>query len=145
MSVLQVVYLLNALWFSAAFVQFSVAQQNTLKILVPREARQDPLIPTLSASVAFLGGMNLAIAAFCGLLVFTRTLFVDSKERAVLLVFLSLCNFSQFFFNVPVLLRGGRRGVALWPVLQGPMLKIFVIDGTLTLIDGVGAFLVWPA
>ena len=145
MSALRFVYLLNALWFTCAFVQFSVAQQNTLKILVPREARQDPLVPTLSAAVTFLGGMNLALAALCGFLVFTRTLFTEPLERAVLLAFLSLCNFSQFFFNLPVLMRGGRRGVALWPVLQGPMLLIFVIDGTLTLLDGVGAFLVLPA
>ena len=55
------VLLLNALWFGAAFIQFSIAQGNTLKILVPREERGNPIAPTLSASVAFLGGINLPI------------------------------------------------------------------------------------
>jgi len=55
------VLLLNALWFSGAFIQFSIAQHNTLKILVPREERGNPIAPTLSASVAFLGAINLPI------------------------------------------------------------------------------------
>ena len=55
------VLLLNALWFGGAFIQFSIAQGNTLKILVPREERGNPIAPTLSASVAFLGGINLPI------------------------------------------------------------------------------------
>ena len=55
------VLLLNALWFGAAFIQFSIAQGNTLKILVPREERGNPIAPTLSASVAFLGAINLPI------------------------------------------------------------------------------------
>jgi len=55
------VLLLNTLWFGGAFIQFSVAQGNTLKILVPREERGNPIAPTLSASVAFLGAINLPI------------------------------------------------------------------------------------
>src|SRR5215217_3797598 len=51
------VLLLNALWFGGAFIQFSIAQGNTLKILVPREERGNPIAPTLSASVAFLGAV----------------------------------------------------------------------------------------
>jgi hypothetical protein len=36
-----IILLLNTLWFGGAFIQFSIAQGNTLKILVPREgARQ---------------------------------------------------------------------------------------------------------
>jgi len=49
------VLFLNALWFGGAFIQFSVAQRNTLKILLPREERSNPIAPTLAASVAFLG------------------------------------------------------------------------------------------
>ena len=37
------VLLLNALWFGGAFIQFSIAQHNTLKILVPREERGNPI------------------------------------------------------------------------------------------------------
>ena len=35
----------NALGFCAAFVQFSLAQNNTVKILVPREERGNPIYP----------------------------------------------------------------------------------------------------
>ena len=51
-----------------------------------------------------------------------------------------LCHFSQFVYNVPVLMRGGRVGVAYWPVLKGPMLRIFVIDAAL-FVANLGAAL----
>jgi hypothetical protein len=38
---------------------------------------------------------------------------------------------SQFFFNLPIALGGGRRGDTLWNVLSGPMLLIFVVDAAL--------------
>ena len=140
--ILQLIYLLNAAWFTAALIQFSVAQNSTLKILVPREARGDALAPTIKAAVAFLGGLNGALAVFCILLAAQPHLFAQPAERTAILLFLALANFSQFFFNLPVLARGGRKGVAYWPVLSGPMLRIFVIDGLLTLIDGVAAIFV---
>ena len=39
------------------------------------------------------------------------------------------------------LMRGGRVGVAYWPVLQGPMLRIFVIDAVLFAANLVAALL----
>jgi hypothetical protein len=140
-SAVEIVFLLNGLWFSAAFVQFSIAQSNSAKVLVPREARDNPLVPTIKASVAFLGGMNFALAALALYLASGPELFAEPAEQTVLLLFFALANFSQFVFNVPVLARGGRVGVAYWPVLSGPMLKIFVIDGSLTVIDAVAAFM----
>jgi len=38
-------------------------------------------------------------------------------------------------------MRGGRIGVAYWPVLKGPMLRIFVIDATLFAANLVAALL----
>lgn len=126
------VLILNALWFGGAFVQFGIAQRNTLKILVPREERGNPIAPTLSASVAFLGGMNLPIGLLSLYLVAIRPPFFQSVEaQLALFLFFSACHFSQFIYNVPVLMRGGRVGVAYWPVLKGPMLRIFVIDAAL--------------
>jgi len=127
-----IVLLLNALWFGAAFVQFSIAQNNTLKILVPREERKNPIAPTLSASVAFLGGMNLPIGLLSLYLLVARPAFFQAVEaQLALFLFFAACHFSQFVYNVPVLMRGGRVGVAYWPVLKGPMLRIFVIDASL--------------
>jgi hypothetical protein len=126
------VLLLNALWFGAAFVQFSVFKRNTLKILVPREERGNPIAPTLSASVAFLGGINLPIGLLSLYLLSVRPPFFGTIDaQLALFLFFGACHFSQFAYNLPVLMRGGRVGVAYWPVLKGPMLRIFVIDATL--------------
>ena len=38
-------------------------------------------------------------------------------------------------------MRGGRVGVAYWPVLKGPMLRIFVIDAVLFVANLVVVFL----
>ena len=125
------VLILNTLWFSAAFVQFSVAQSNTLKILVPREERGNPIAPTLSASVAFLGGINLPIGLLSLDLLARPSFFGADDAQLALFLFFAACHFSQFAYNLPVLIRGGRVGVAYWPVLKGPMLRIFVIDAML--------------
>jgi hypothetical protein len=140
MTALQFIFLLNGLWFTAAFVQFSIAQGNTVKILVPREARDNLLVPTVSAGVSFLGGMNAALAVFALYLATGPAHFRDPMEQCILLIFFALANFSQFFFNLPILLRGGRIGIAYWPVLSGPMLLIFVIDAILTVVDAVAAY-----
>ena len=126
------ILLLNALWFGGAFIQFSVAQANTLKILLPREERSNPIAPTLAASVAFLGGINLPIGLLSLYLLAVRPSFFQPIEaQLALFLFFAACHFSQFAYNLPVLMRGGRVGVAYWPVLKGPMLRIFVIDAAL--------------
>jgi hypothetical protein len=126
------ILLLNTLWFGGAFIQFSIAQNNTLKILVPREERGNLIAPTLSASVAFLGGINLPIGLLSlYLLVFRPPFFQTMDAQLPLFLFFAACHFSQFVYNLPVLMRGGRVGVAYWPVLKGPMLRIFAIDAIL--------------
>ena len=136
------VLLLNTLWFGGAFIQFSIAQGNTLKILVPREERGNPIAPTLSASVAFLGAMNLPIGLLSlYLLLFRPSFFQAIDAQLALFAFFSACHFSQFVYNLPVLMRGGRIGVAYWPVLTGPMLRIFVIDAVLFVANLAAALL----
>lgn len=136
----QILFLLNGLWFFAAFIQFSIAQTNTAKILVPREARDNALVPTIKASVAFLGGMNLALALLAFYLATAPAAFAGAEQQIVLFAFFAAANFSQFWFNVPVAVRGGRIGQAYWPVFSGPMLTIFVIDAALAVADAVAAF-----
>ena len=77
------VLLLNALWFGGAFIQFSIAQGNTLKILVPREERGNPIAPTLSASVAFLGAINLPIGLLSLYLLAFRPPFFGGTTRSL--------------------------------------------------------------
>jgi hypothetical protein len=141
MTIPKFVLMLNGLWFIAAFVQFSLAQRNTLKILVPRNQRENPIAPTVSAAVAFLGGMNLPIGLLSLFLLFANPGWFRAQEAGVtLFFFFSACHFSQFFYNLPVLARGGRVGDAYWPVLAGPMLRIFVIDATLMTANAIMAF-----
>ncbi|KRR08845.1 hypothetical protein CQ12_26905 [Bradyrhizobium jicamae] len=142
MRLSDIILLLNTLWFGGAFIQFSIAQGNTLKILVPREERENPIAPTLSASVAFLGGMNLPIGLLSFyLLLFRPPFFGAFDAQLALFLFFAACHFSQFAYNLPVLMRGGRVGVAYWPVLKGPMLRIFVIDAALFVANLVVALL----
>ena len=135
------VLFLNTLWFCGAFIQFSIAQGNTLKILVPREERGNPIAPTLSASVAFLGGINLPIGLLSLYLLARPPFFHAIDAQLALFLFFAACHFSQFAYNLPVLMRGGRIGVAYWSVLKGPMLRIFVIDAVLFVANLVVAFL----
>lgn len=134
-----VVLVLNALWFGAAFRYFSLTPDTAAKALVPRSARDSPLFKTVSAAGRFLGGMNFAFAAFAILLLLNSSLFPEAKQLALFAAVFSLAHASQFAFNVPVALGGGRQGEALWPVLTGPMLFIFVVDGTLMVANAVVA------
>lgn len=139
------VLLLNALWFCGAFIQFSIAQPNTLKILVPREERGNPIAPTLSASVAFLGAINLPIGLLSLYLLLLRPAFFQAIDaQLALFAFFAACHFSQFAYNLPVLMRGGRVGAAYWPVLKGPMLRIFVTDAALFVANLLAALLLLP-
>jgi hypothetical protein len=44
---------------------------------------------------------------------------------------------------VPIALRGGRQGESFWPVLHGPMLFIFLVDGTPALANLLVAVGLW--
>jgi hypothetical protein len=82
--------------------------------------------------VAFLGGLNLPIGLLSLYLILFRPPFFQADDaQLALFLFFAACHFSQFAYNLPVLMRGGRVGVAYWPVLKGPMLRIFVIDAML--------------
>jgi hypothetical protein len=140
-----IVTVLNALWFGVAFQYFSLIPNTAAKILVPKSARDSPLFTTVSASVRFLGGMNFAFAAFAILLLLNASLFPEPKQLALFAAVFSLAHASQFAFNAPVALGGGRQGESLWPVLSGPMLFIFVVDATLMAANAVVAAVLFVA
>ncbi|WP_394780005.1 hypothetical protein [Undibacterium sp.] len=134
---ISIIFALNVVWFGAAFRYFSLTPDTAARLLVPKSARSSPLFGTVSASVRFLGGMNFAFAAFAALLLANRALFPDARQMALFAGVFSIAHASQFVFNLPVALRGGRQGESLWPVLSGPMLFIFVTDLTLMVANGV--------
>lgn len=129
------VLLVNALWFLAGFVQFTLKERSTVRMLVARPQRDDALVPTLAASVRFLGGMNLALAVLATICALSRSLFAGPADRAVLFAFFALVHATQFGCNVPVLRARRRAPNAYWPVLSGPMRFIFIVDGSLAVTD----------
>jgi hypothetical protein len=125
---------LNVLWFGAGFHYFSIQQVAAAKVLVPKTSRASPLFLTVAASVRFLGGMNLALAALC-LLMLVTPLFGTADQRSALLLVLAIAHGSQVYFNIPIVCGGGRQGEALWDVHRGPMKFIFIGDSTLTVAN----------
>jgi len=92
---------------------------------------------TISTTLTMIGGLSI-LAATAGVSIgrdaagaIDPVFFQPVEAQLVLFLFFAACHFSQFAYNLPVLLRGGRVGVAYWPVLKGPMLRIFVIDAAL--------------
>ena len=132
------------IWFLMGFRYFSFQQEAAAKLLIPESNRGSPIFQTTAAAVRFLGGMNAAFALLSAILlvlaVAGSTLFNSPEERGTLLLVLAAAHFSQFAFNVPVLINGERQGDVYWPVLSGPMLLIFVVDAAETIICvGAGA------
>jgi hypothetical protein len=133
----------SILWFSAAFRYFGFQHFAAAKVLIPHSQRASPIFPTTAASIRFLGGMNGAFASLSLLLIIAfvsgSSLFEDPLERACLMLILAMAHFSQFAFNVPILMNGERQGDSYWYVRSGPMLFIFVVDIVATLICLVSA------
>jgi hypothetical protein len=129
----------SLLWFGEAFRYFSFQQFAASKVLVPASARSSPIFLTLAASIRFLGGMNGAFALMSAVLLICALTgseaFVDADERGILLCVLAAAHFSQFVFNLPILLAGERQGESYWYVRSGPMLFIFVVDALETVIN----------
>ena len=134
------VFALNALWFGAAFKFFSINPQRAAALLVPQNADLNiptPMLPTLAASLRFLGGMNFALAAFAILLLCNQALFPHSKQVALFALVFAIAHASQFICNVPIAIQNYRGNTSLWWVLKGRMLFIFVVDFMLMLANAV--------
>ena len=123
---LEMVLVLNALWFAMGFHLFSLRSKVFAKVVVAREHRNTPVFETLILSGKFLGGFNLAFLVLNVLLLLNTSLFDKDKQWAVLLFSIAVAHATQFAFNVPVTLRN-RRGEGAWQV-TGLMLFIFVTD-----------------
>ena len=144
-SVFTVILVLNALWFGVAFGYFSLTPNTAARLLVPESARESPLFPTIAASVQFLGGMNLAFSTFAVLVLLNSSLFPKPGQRALFAGVFSLAHASQAVSNLAVVLRGGRVGESLWPVLSGPMAFIFIVDVALMVANAaLAAMLLAP-
>jgi hypothetical protein len=126
-----IIFALNAIWFGAAFKFFSINPQRAARLLVPAKVdalNPPPLLPTLTASLRFLGGMNLALAVFAILLLLNQADFPHHRQVALFAAVFAVAHASQFAYNVPIALQNYRGNADLWWVLKGRMLVIFTVD-----------------
>lgn len=123
---LEMVLLVNTVWFAMGFHAFSIRHRIFAKIMVPREHRDTPVFDILAESGRFLGGFNFAFAVFNILLLTNLDLFPSDAQRAIFLLVFAIAHGSQFIFNVPIAIQN-RRGGGVWQV-KGMMLFIFITD-----------------
>ena len=132
---LDVVLVLNALWFAAGFHLFAIRGRVFAKIVVARDHRDTPVLETLVASGRFLGGFNLAFSVLSILLLLNTGLFDKDPQWTILLSVIAVAHGTQFAFNVPIAMQN-RRGQGVWQV-KGLMLFIFATDFTLMAFNGL--------
>jgi len=134
---LELILILNAIWFAMGFNVFSVRSRIFAKLVVPREHRDTPVFDTLIMSGKFLGGFNLAFAVFNILLLITPSAFDKDLQWAIILFVTAIAHGTQFAFNVPVALQN-RSGGGVWQV-KGVMRFIFVTDFVMMALNAVFA------
>jgi len=130
---LEILLILNALWFFGGFNLFSIRSRIFAKVVVPKEHRDTPVLEMLIMSGKFLGGFNLAFLVLSILLLVNTSLFDQSLQWAILLFVIAVAHGTQFAFNVPVAI-ANRRGEGVWQV-KGLMRFIFVTDFTLMTLN----------
>lgn len=134
---LTILLLLNATWFAAGFIAFSLKSTGFVKHLVAKENRGEKTLQQLRTALHFLGGFNLALCLLCLALVVSADLFPDVRQWRLIFAFLSLAHGTQFICNLPVAIRESRQQPHSWSVLTGPMLFIFIIDAVLMIADAI--------
>jgi hypothetical protein len=132
---LELVLVLNVLWFAGGFHLFSIRSRIFAKLVVPREHRDTPVFETLIMSEKFLGGFNLAFLVLNILLLINTSLFDKDLQWAIILFATAIAHATQFAFNVPVALQN-RRGEGVWQV-KGLMRLIFVTDFVMMVLNFV--------
>lgn len=123
---LEIILLVNILWFAMGFNVFAIRNKVFAKLIVPKEHRDTPVFEILAESGRFLGGFNFAFAVCNILLLANLDVFPSDEQRSILMFVFAIAHGSQFIFNVPIAIQN-RNGGGVWQV-KGTMLFIFVTD-----------------
>ena len=141
MTIQHLILLLNILWFSGGFILFGIQPRKCMKIFRPdldsnKEENQLPL-----RIIPFVGGFNFAFAILN--LVAFYIISENFNEDIILLVFISsgVAHLTQFSYNIPIAFKKDVEHGAVWNVLEGQMLFIFIIDFSLSLFNFSGLLL----
>ena len=123
---LEIILLVNILWFAMGFNVFAIRNKVFAKLIVPKEHRDTPVFEILAESGRFLGGFNFAFAVCNILLLANLDVFPSDEQRSILMFVFAIAHGSQFIFNVPIAIQN-RNGGGVW-LVKGTMLFIFVTD-----------------
>lgn len=134
---LELVLALNAIWFAMGFHVFYIRRKLFAKVVVPnKDHRDNSAYEAIIETGRFMGGFNLALSALNILLIFNIGGFDKDSQWTTLLIFNALAHGSQFAGNIPMALKN-RRGEGVWNVFKGVMLRIFVIDFVLMIVNAL--------
>jgi hypothetical protein len=122
---------INVVWFGLAFHLFGVRPRRALEMLTTRAEATE----AFAASLRFLGGMNLGMSVLSAAELASWAS-SGSLPHWPLFFGSAVAHASQFAFNVPFALRGGRLGGAPWDVVKGPMAFIFAVDALCATVNG---------
>lgn len=137
------VFAANTIWYGMGFVAFYLRRDVFAKVLVPnRDDRDNSAYAAVVESGRFMGGFNFALSALNLCLLFNLAGLNTDSQIAMMLAFNAVAHGSQFVGNIPMA-RQNRRGGGLWNVFKGVMLRIFVIDATLMLLNAALAIVLW--
>ncbi|MCO4793895.1 MAG: hypothetical protein KC493_09290 [Bacteriovoracaceae bacterium] len=65
MSFLNLVIILNILWFGSAFILFGLKPNKTIRVFRPDIPNGDERTKLVKPAIQFLGGMNLGFVILC--------------------------------------------------------------------------------
>ncbi|GHA03183.1 hypothetical protein GCM10008090_10200 [Arenicella chitinivorans] len=132
---IELVLVVNAVWFGLGFHLFAFRRMIFAKIIVPKEYRETPVFETLAATGPFLGGFNFAFCVLSVILLFNVSLFPELEQRIILFAVIAIAHGSQFVANLPIALEN-RKGKGVWQI-KGLMRFIFITDFSLMLTNAV--------
>lgn len=123
---LELILLVNIIWFGMGFHLFALRNKTFAKILVPKEHRKTPVFDVLAATGPFLGGLNLSLFILNLLFLINVNLFPEDEQRIILFTAFALAHGSQFISNIPVAF-DNLKGKGVWQI-KGLMRFIFITD-----------------